>query len=113
MKSLTINTLAVALAMALWGTPAMATSREMPSLPVSPAEQTDTHSVATATSSVPLHALNRFDAQTLAAQEMTDQELKAVEGGATTWLLDIPGAGLYFLTVDGNLTILKGPLTFW
>jgi len=46
-----------------------------------PAEQTDTHHTTAATSPVPLHALSRLDTQSLAAQEMSEQELKAVEGG--------------------------------
>ena len=80
MKTLTINTL-VALSMALLMTPSMAATGELSPLPVSPAEQSDRHSVTAATAPVPLFALTRLDAQSLAAQAMTDQELKAVEGG--------------------------------
>jgi bacteriocin-like protein len=43
----------------------------------------DTPSATSATAPVPLYALSRLEAETLAEQEMTDQELKAVEGGAS------------------------------
>src|SRR5262249_11272969 len=81
MKSLTIHTLfvAVALAMALLGTPSMAAS----AFSGPPLSQSDKHttSASPAPSPASCYALNRLDAETLAAQEMTDQELKSVEGG--------------------------------
>jgi hypothetical protein len=86
MKTLTIHTLAVALT--LWGTSSLAATVEVSSLPVTPADQTDTHKATEGTSAAPFHALNRLDAQTVAEQEMTDQELKAVEGGAGA-LMDV------------------------
>jgi hypothetical protein len=75
MKSLTINTLVVAVALTLWGTASLAASE------LSGQSEKDTPSATVATSIVPLHALSRLDASTLADQEMTDQELKTVEGG--------------------------------
>ena len=71
----------------------MAATVELSSVPVSPAEQTDTHSATVATASAPLYTLSRLDAQTLADQEMTDQELKAVEGGRT--LVDMQSGRVY------------------
>ena len=62
--------------------------------PLSQSEN-DTHSATAATSPAPFYALNRLDAQTLAEQEMTDQELKATEGG---------------LVVIAIIGILIGPL---
>jgi hypothetical protein len=76
MKSLRNNTLVMAVAMTLWATTSMA--GESSNLPVGSSEKDIT---ATAASSAPLHALSRLEDQTLADQEMTDQELKAVEGG--------------------------------
>ena len=103
MKSLTIHTLVVAVALTLWGTPSMAASGEVSSLPVSPAEK-DTTS-ATATSAAPLYALSGLDAQTLAAQAMTDQELKAVEAGQ----LDLEiGHAVMVTGVDGIDSFLRG-----
>jgi hypothetical protein len=93
MKSLTIYTLVVAAALALWGTPSMATSGELASVSVSPAEQSDKQRAAT--SAVPLHALSRLDAQTLAEHEMTDQELKLVEGGQLGLELGDVATGIY------------------
>jgi lactobin A/cerein 7B family class IIb bacteriocin len=81
MKALTIHTVVVAVALTLLATTSMA-AMEMSSLPINQLK-TDTHRATAATSSVPLYALNRFDAHTVAEQEMTDQELKAVEGGAS------------------------------
>ena len=78
MKSLTNNTLAMAVAMTLWATAAMA--GEMSNLPVNLSEKNTTSATA-ANSPVLLHALSRLDAKSLAAQAMTDQELKVVEGG--------------------------------
>jgi hypothetical protein len=80
MNSLANKTVLVALALTLWGTSSMAATGEGSLVPVSPAEQRDQHSVTAATAPVPLFALTRLDAQSLAAQAMTDQELKAVEG---------------------------------
>jgi hypothetical protein len=77
MKSLTIHTLAVAVAIVL-GTASMASAVELSTVPVN---QKDTASVTAATAPAPLHALSRLDAPALAEQEMTDQELMAVEGG--------------------------------
>jgi hypothetical protein len=76
MKALTTHTIVVALALALCGTPSMA--GEVSNLPVSSSDKDIT---AAAASPSPLYALNRLDTQSLAAQAMTDQELKAVEGG--------------------------------
>jgi len=81
MKSLTIHTLIVAVA--LLGTSSMAAAGELSTLTTNPTEQRDTHSANAATSAAPLFALSGLDAQSLADQEMTDQELKAVEGGQT------------------------------
>ena len=81
MNSLANKTVLVALALTLCGTSSMAATGELSPLPVSPAEQRDRHSVTAATPTVPLFALTRLNAQSLAAQAMTDQELKAVEGG--------------------------------
>jgi bacteriocin-like protein len=75
MKSLTKNTLAMA--MTLWTTAAMAGEKSNP--PMSLSEKDISATVAA--SPTPLHALSRLDAQSVAEQEMTDQELKAVEGG--------------------------------
>jgi hypothetical protein len=60
------------------GTPSMA--MDVSSLPMTQSEK-DRQGASTATSSVPLYALSRLDARTLAEKEMMDQELKAVEGG--------------------------------
>jgi bacteriocin-like protein len=79
MKALTIHTLV--LTVALLGTSSMAAAGELSTVTVSPTEQRDTHSATKATSSSPLFALSSLDTQSLAAQEMTDQELQAVEGG--------------------------------
>ena len=103
MKSLTIHTLVVAVALALSGTPSLA-AMELSGQPVSPAEQRDRHSVTAATAPVPLYALTRLDAQSLAAQAMTDQELKAVEGG---WL--ITGASMRPVTTTSTTTSLFVP----
>ena len=107
MKSLTIKTLAVALTLALLITPSLAVSGELSNLPVSLSEK-NTHEATAATSSTALFALNRLDAQTLAEQEMTDQELKAVEGGmvtavrpTTTYTLDL-GLGVMQISVFSN-----------
>ena len=80
MKSLMNNTLAVAVAMTLWATAAMA--GEVPNVPVDTAKQTDISSITGGTSTAPFHALSSLDTQSLATQELTDQELKAVEGGS-------------------------------
>jgi lactobin A/cerein 7B family class IIb bacteriocin len=80
MKPLTIHTLVVAVALALWATPALAVM-ELSDQPVSSIEDRDTHSAVSPTSTIPLYALSRLDAQTLAAQEMTEQDLMEVEGG--------------------------------
>lgn len=65
-------------------------------MPVSPAEQTGTHSVPAATSAAPLYALTHLDAQSLATQEMTDQELKAVEGGRYEVYVQMTNCAGYF-----------------
>ena len=78
MKSLRNNTLVMAVAMTLWASASMA--GELSNLPVSSSEK-DQISATSAASSPLLHALNRLDARSLAEQEMTDEELKAVEGG--------------------------------
>jgi hypothetical protein len=96
MESLMSKTLVAAFAMALWATSSIAATGEMSGVPVSPAEP-DTQHAAVVTVPAPLHALNRLDTQSLAAQAMTDQELKAVEGGsiyshmnnALTWYIDL------------------------
>jgi hypothetical protein len=80
MKSLTIHTLVMAVSFALCGTPSMAAT-ELSGQPMNQL-QNDTHSVMAPTPSAALYALNGLDAHTLAEQAMTDQELKAVEGGA-------------------------------
>jgi bacteriocin-like protein len=74
MKSLTINS--IVLAVALWTTPSVAGTVE----PVSQSDNPMTSATVT-TSPASFHALSGLDAETLAAQEMTDQELKTVEGG--------------------------------
>ena len=89
MNSMANKTVLVALALTLWGTSSMATAGELAPLPVSPAEQRDRPSVTAATPTVPLFALTRLDAQSLTAQAMTDQELKAVEGGQKIAFTDI------------------------
>jgi hypothetical protein len=98
MKSLMSKTLVPAFAMALWATSSIAATGEMSSVPVSPTEpEQATQPAAVATVPAQLHALNRLDTQSLAAQTMTDQELKAVEGGsiysfmsnALTWYIDL------------------------
>jgi hypothetical protein len=89
MKSLKTHTLVVAVALALWGTPALAVM-ELSDQPVSSIEDRDTHSPTSATSTIPLYALSRLDAQTLAAQEMTDQDLKEVEGGLVVIAIILP-----------------------
>jgi hypothetical protein len=78
MKS-TIKTLVVTMVL---GTASVAAGAELTSMPVSPAEQSDAHHATAATAVGSLYALNPLNAETLAAQEMTDQELKAVEGRA-------------------------------
>jgi hypothetical protein len=83
MKSSTNKTVLVALAMALWGTSSMAAGGEMSTVPVRQAEDKEMSSATTATSPAPLHALNRLDAETIAGQEITDPELKTVEGGVS------------------------------
>jgi hypothetical protein len=77
MKSLAIHTLAMAVTITLWATTSMA--GEVSNLPTRSSEKHSTS--ATAPSPAPLFALSGLDAQTLADQRMTDQELKAVEGG--------------------------------
>ena len=93
MKSLTIHTLVVALSLSLCWTPSMAAA-EFSGQPLSEPEK-QTISANPAISGAPLYALHRLDAQSLAAQEMTDQELKATEGG---------------LVVIAIIGILIGPL---
>jgi bacteriocin-like protein len=78
MKSFMIHTLVVAVAL---GTASMAASAEL--FPVTPAEKLDSPIATAATSAAPLHALSRLDASKLTEQEMTDQELKTIEGGAS------------------------------
>jgi hypothetical protein len=79
MKSLkNNNTLVMAVAMILWATASMA--GEVSNLPIGSSEK-DTINASAAASPAPLFALSGLDAETLAEQEMTDQELKAVEGG--------------------------------
>jgi hypothetical protein len=80
MKSLTIHTLVVAAALALSGTPSLAAAGEFSTSPVSQVEK-DMHNVTAATSADPFHALSGLDARSLEEQEMTDQELDAVDGG--------------------------------
>ena len=80
MNSMANKTVLVALALTLWGTSSMAAAGELAPLPVSPAEQSDRHSATAATPTVPLYALSRLEVQSLGAQAMTDQELKAVAG---------------------------------
>ncbi|MCM3902346.1 MAG: hypothetical protein ND866_11620 [Pyrinomonadaceae bacterium] len=100
MNSMANKTVLVALALTLWGTSSMAATGELSPLPVSPAEQSDRHSVTAATAPVPLFALTRLDTQSLAAQAMTDQELKAVEGGkASNELLLVPTKGTTYKEV--------------
>src|SRR5262245_11218265 len=108
MKTLTIHTLVVAVAVALSGSPSMA-AMEMSSLPVNQSE-TDTHRATTTTSSVPLYALNRLDAETLAVQAMTDQELKAVEGGTLNYAYDFGSGAEYRIDLSflGTVTIRVG-----
>jgi hypothetical protein len=92
MKSLTTKTLVVALSLTLCWTPSMA-AVEFSGQPLSQSEK-DTRSAAAATSAAPFYALNRLDAQTLAEQQMTDQELKATEGGLVLIAIIIPLVGL-------------------
>ena len=86
MKTLANKTVLVALAMAVWGTPALAATVELASLSVSASEK-DTHRATAATAPTPLYALSRLDAETLAGQQMADQELKAIEG---TYIFRLP-----------------------
>jgi bacteriocin-like protein len=78
MKTLTINKLAVAMAIALWETSSLAATGK--SSMANSAGQTEIQPIV-ATSVVPLYALSHLEAQTLAAQEMTEHELNAIEGG--------------------------------
>jgi hypothetical protein len=79
MKSGTIYTLAVAMALTFSATSFAATG-ELSSIPVSSVQQKDTHRAAATIASAPLYALRHLDAKTLTEQAMTDQEMKAVEG---------------------------------
>ena len=79
MKSLTNNTLMMAMAMTLWATASMAD--EVSNLPMNSLEK-DTVSASAAAYPAPLHALSHLDAQILGDQVQTEQELKAVGGGA-------------------------------
>ena len=103
MKS-TIKTLVVAMVL---GTASVAAAAELSSVPV---RQKDTSS-ATATTAAPLHALSRLDAQSLEAQEMTDEELKAVEGGTVT------AVSLRTVVIDlsflGQIVINTGTTVQW
>jgi len=108
MKTLTINTLGVALALTLWGTSSMAAAMELSGQPVSPAEQRDRPSATAATPTVPLYALTRLDAQSLAAQAMTDQELKAVEGGVVQGF-----PRLHYDYVDRPVKAVQGDKYTW
>jgi hypothetical protein len=81
MKTLTINTFVVALSLSLCWTPSMAAAA-FSGQSVNQSEQ-HTISATAAPSPTPFYALNRINAQSLAAQAMTDQELQAVEGGAS------------------------------
>ena len=103
MNSMANKTVLVALALTLWGTSSMAAAGEVSPVPVSSAEQRDRPSVTAATPTVPLFALTRLDAQSLAAQAMTDQELKAVEGGASSDLLTAATKGQVFKKVEIHL----------
>jgi hypothetical protein len=105
MKPFTTTTLTVAVSMALLVTPVLAATGEVSPVPVSPADQTDTHKATEATSPAPFHALNRLDAQSLAEQEMTDQELQAVEGSflGMIWASYVP----YYDLEIGPITIIK------
>jgi hypothetical protein len=99
MKSLTIHTLVVAMALALCGTPSMAAT-ELSGQPLSQSEKHATSATA-ATYSAPLYAVSRLEAQTFADQEMTDQELKAVEGGyaANVYIIDMSFLGTYEIVI--------------
>jgi hypothetical protein len=82
MKNLTIQTLGVAVAVMLWGTASMAATSLVSNQSMSPQEQSNRHSDIAAISPSPLYALSHLDAERLTEQEMTDQELKTVEGGS-------------------------------
>lgn len=108
MKSLTIHTLVVAVALTLWGTPSIAANSEMASLQVNSAEQSDRHSAPTATSPAPLYALSRLDAQSLAEQEMTERELRAVEGGSL-YFIDLGFMGTAIICPNRNIVYYLPP----
>jgi bacteriocin-like protein len=82
----------------------MVAAGELASVPVISPEQSDIHSAILATSAAPLYALKSLDAETLTAQEMTDQELKAVEGGEVIYvdgrLIGQGGAWVYYDLTD-------------
>ena len=80
MKLLTIRTLAIVIVLALSVNPSVA-GTDLYGQPVSSAVDRDTDSVTPEASMPPLYALSRLEAQNLAEQELTDQELKEVEGG--------------------------------
>jgi hypothetical protein len=100
MKSLTINTLLVAVALAVSVTPSLA--MDVSSMPVSLVDKEMQNARAT-TSVAPLHALSRLDGESLAGQEMTDQELKAIEGG--TWTRYTFGIALGPLLYTTNVLV--------
>jgi hypothetical protein len=80
MKSLTIHTLLVPLALTLCGAGSLA-AMELPNPLVSQSEQ-KTIAAPAVTHGTALYAMNALDTESLTSQEMTDEELKAVEGAA-------------------------------
>jgi hypothetical protein len=81
-------------------------SSQAANLPMTSSEKDSISASATA-SSPPIHALNRLDAQTLEEQEMTDQELKTIGGGASN---SETANGLYgaLSSISDGMIWLKG-----
>jgi hypothetical protein len=97
MKPLMNNTLAMAVAITLWATASMAGEVSISSSEKDP---------ISATAAAPYFALTHLDAKTLAEQQMTDQELKAVEGGTIYQTLLAAKTSFSGLTLEmGTLTL--------
>jgi hypothetical protein len=104
MKSLTINTLLVAAALALSVTPSMAASVET----ANPGEESDRHRVTGAASSAPFHALSRLDAQSLEEQKMTNEELQAIEGSEMfIYRIDLGWSRIWFGEYSDKTTFVE------
>jgi hypothetical protein len=78
MKSLTVKRLIVVVAMVLWVTPSLA--MDVSNVPVGTPEQTDKSRTMVSPSAALLYALSGLDTESLAEQEMTDQELRGIVG---------------------------------